>query len=231
MPANWIRRADGTEGVDDAPKFGEIKPEQIQSAVKPLLDEMRTANENAMRPMLEFFEQQKAERDRKAAAEEAARRQQQRTDNEVNPEDWITDPMNATRKLMEPLQQTNATLAAIIVRDKTLGKMEHYSDNPAFAAKVDALIAAQPLQNQSNAQVIMNAYKSVHYDMREELAEDKKKREAAGASFSNNGTGGHSGNRADESAETLSDEEKVYARKFGISEADWIKQKRELEYV
>jgi hypothetical protein len=231
MPPGWIKRADGTEGADDAPKFGEIKPEDMQKAVKPLLDQMKADNDAAMKPMLDYFAEQKAERERKAAAEESARRQQTRTDNEVNPEDWITDPMNATRKMMEPLQQTNATLAAIIVRDKTLGKMEHYGDNPAFAAKVDALISAQPLQNQSNAQVILNAYKSVHYDMREELAEDRKKREAAGASFSNNGTGGHSGSKGEESTETLSAEEKVYAQKFGISDADWIKQKREMEYV
>jgi len=231
MAVSWVRRPDGTEGQDDPPRFGEIKPEQIQVAVKPLLDQMRADNEAAMKPMLDFFAEQKAERERKAAEAEAARRAQQRTDNEISPEDWITDPANATRKMMEPVNQTTAALAAIIVRDKTLRNMEYYSDNPEFAAKVDALIASQPINNQSNASVILNAYKTTAYDMRAELDEAKRKKEAAGASFSNNGTGGHNGGRGEENTETLTADEKTYASKLGISEADWIKSKRELEYV
>lgn len=230
MPA-WMKRDDGTEGNGDKPTFGEIKPEDMQKAVKPLLDQMKADHDASMKPMLEFFQQQKEEREEAARKVAEAARKQQKDDNAIQPEDWITDPMNATRKMMEPLQQTNATLAAIIVRDKTLGKMEHYGDNPAFAAKVDALIAAQPLVNQSNAQVIMNAYKSVHYDMRAELEEDRKKKEASGATFSNNGTGGHSGKSGESNPDVLSPEEKAYAAKLGISDADWIKSKRELEYV
>lgn len=231
MPSGWVKRADGTEGQDDKPTFGEIKPEDMQKAVKPLLDQMKADSDAAIKPMLEYFAEQKAEKEAAAARKVAADRQQQQTDDMINPEDWITDPMNATRKMMEPMAKTNATLAAIIVRDKTLGKLEHYGDNPAFAAKVDALISSQPLASQSNASIIMNAYKSVHYDMREELETEKQKKIASGTGFSNNGTGGHSGSGSEDSKETITDEEKVFARKFGITDADWIKSKRELEYV
>ena len=115
------------------------------------------------------------------------------------------------------------------MRRETLEKKEFY-DNPDFKAKVDALIDAQPLGSRANPAVIMNCYKSTYFDNLEDIKAGKIKSALSMGGGSN--TGGHTADEADKGDKiTMNDDERKYARKMGISEENWMKQKRSLEYV
>jgi hypothetical protein len=119
------------------------------------------------------------------------------------------------------------------MRKETLDKMDYYSSDPEFKNRVDKLIDSQPLHLRSNAGIIMAAYKNTHYDMQQEIKDGKVKSQASLLSNAGGGTGGHSGSSSDKFTDndTMSEEEKNYARKLGISEKDWTATKKELEYV
>jgi hypothetical protein len=203
----------------------EIKPEIITAAVKPHLDSMRTELSSTMdeklKPMNDFF----AEQNRQRA--EAARRQQVEAEN-VDELDYATDPAAAIDKKLAPLIRNQQAANAMLMINETIGEMELYK-NPEFKAKVLAKINSQPLQLRSNAEIILNCYKLIAFDEKEAIQEGKY-RSAVGAA-STSGTGGHSGSSKSESEVTISDEEKVYARKMGISDENWVKSKKTLEFV
>jgi hypothetical protein len=231
MPLKWKRIAEGedTGNAKDDLSSIEIKPDDIKDAIKPHLDSMQTeinkSLDDRFKPMNEFFAAQKREKD-EAARKKAA------DDNKIDDTDYITDPEGTLNKRLEPILKSQAAMAAVIVKKETLGDLDYYSSDSDFRRKVDELISAQPLQNQSNSAIIMNAYKSVYFDMRKEIEEGKIKSKLSAASSGTGGTGGHSGDRKDvDDTITMSAEEKEYARKMGISEADWMKSKKELEYV
>lgn len=232
MP-KWLR-SDGSQNDDKEPGI-EIKPEQIKEAMKPELDAFKTGLDTSldakMKPIVDYITSQQ---EKERLAEEARKRQQQqqqRDDSDVTDEDFITDPANAVRKQIQPLLNTVQAQSAIIMRNEVLGKMDLYSTDPAFKAKVDALLDAQPMSSRANSAIIMNAYKTVHYDERKAIEEGKYKSFASMASLSSGGKGGSDNTDDHSTSETLSAEEKTYAKRLGISDADWVKSRREMEYV
>lgn len=227
MPIDWLQRKKETGEI-------EVNKEGVTELFKPQLDAVKTDIEKSMdtklKPMLDYFAEQKnekAERERQAAAK--ARRDELETD----PTDWITDPESAVDKKIRPLQETIQAQNSIIMRKETLDKMDYYSSDPAFKNKVDQLIDSQPLHLRANAGIIMAAYKNTFYDLQQEIKDGKIKSQASLLSGGGNGTGGHSGSSSDKftSDDTMSAEEKEYARKLGISEKDWTSTRKELEYV
>lgn len=227
MPVEWLQRKKETGEL-------EINNEAVSGIVKPQLEAIKTELNSSMdtkfKPMLDFIAEQKEQR---AAVDRAAALKQRREDAEIDPTDFITDPESAIDKKLKPLQETVMAQSAIIMRDRTLGKMDYYSSDPVFQAKVDSLIDAQPMQNRSNSAVIMNAYKSVYFDMKEDIKDGKIKSQASLLGNASGGTGGHSGSGSGkfESDSTMSADEKSYASKLGISEKDWMETRKELEYV
>jgi len=135
--------------------------------------------------------------------------------------------------MMKPVVESQGALIAMYQRKELLGQMDYYASDSDFKAKVDALIDAQPLANRSNSGVIMNAYKSVYFDMRKEIEEGKIKSLASINSGSGRGSNQDTGGKSSSDGDgvIMTAEEKAYARKLGIPEASWIKQKKELEYV
>ena len=212
----------------------EIKDDVVKGIVKPQLDELKTSMETSMdtklKPMMDFLAEQKAAKD-EAARQAAARARKEAT--ETDETDWIVDPKGAMEKTIAPLKETIQAQSALIVRNETLSKMDYYSSDPAFKAKVDSLIDSQPLSSRANAAVVMNAYKTVVYDHMQDIKDGKIKSQASLASNGGSGTGNYSGSRSEQSTENeeLSTEEKMYAKKLGISEKDWNSTKKELEYV
>ena len=229
MP-EWLKR----EG-DNKDKPIEIKPEDIQKAMEPKLKEVsdgiNKSIDDKLAPIAAFFADQKKEKEEAAARAAEAKRKENQKDLEVQPEDWITDPEGAFDKKVTPLVQTVQAQSAMLMRDKVLKNMDYYATDPTFAAKVDALIDAQPLANRSNSNVILNAYKSVHYDMQDQIKEGKIKSFASMASLSNNGTSNRGTEDKDKNDTALSEEEKRYARRMGLTEEQWVAGRRELEYV
>lgn len=228
---NWMQR----DKKDNNSSVIEIKPEDIQKAMEPKLKEIQTGLstdlDTKLSPIMEFINNQKKEKEAADAEKSKQQRQQQQDDLEVKPEDFITDPEGSMNKKLTPIVQAVQAQSAMLMREKTLGKMDYYSTDPAFAAKVDTLLDSQPLHMRANAAVILNAYKSVFFDMQQEIKDGKIKSFASQASLSNNGTGGpSSGDKKDDPA-VLSADEKAYAKKMGLTEEQWIAGKRELEYV
>lgn len=226
MPIDWLQRKKETGEL-------EVNNEGVTALIKPQLDTVKKDIETSMdakfKPMLDFIEAQKTER---AEAERQRAAKARRDELETDPTDWITDPESAVDKKIRPLQETIQAQNAIIMRKETLDKMDYYSSDPAFKNKVDQLIDSQPLGLRANAGIIMAAYKNTFYDMQQDIKDGKIKSQASLLSNPSGG-GGHSGSAADKftSDETMSAEEKEYARKLGISEKDWTATKKELEYV
>ena len=227
MAIDWLTRKKESGEI-------ELNNDAVTGIVKPQLAAMKTefnsSIDTKLQPVLDFFKQQKeekAERERQAAAK--ARKDELETD----PTDWITDPESAVDKKIRPLQETIQAQNAIIMRGQTLDKMDYYASDPIFKNKVDALIDSQPLYLRSNAGIIMAAYKNTFYDMQQDIKDGKIKSQVSLLSNSGGGTGGHSGSASDKftSDDTMSEEEKTYARKLGISEKDWAATRKELEYV
>lgn len=233
MAPRWLRNEEAgqeqpgsnTGAASDLSKI-EIKPEIITEAVKPQFDAFRTEMSGVMDEKLkavnEFFAAQNQQR------AEAARRQQQQ---EETPEeiDFFSDPSAAIDKKLAPIVRNQHAANAMIMINEVLGEMDYYKSDPTFKAKVLAKINSQPLQHRANADIILNCYKLVRFDEDEAIKEGKYKSMLGAANTG--GTGGHTGGKKEEDEVTISDEEKVYARKMNISEADWIKSKKTLEYV
>lgn len=229
MP-KWLRadEKDEEEGSKKDLSSIEIKPEVIADAVKPHLEatkkEISDAVNKQLAPVVEFFETQRREK-------EAAARKAQKESEENDDTDWITDPKGAVQKELAPLHRQNAAVAALLMRKETLGEMDYYSSDPDFKRRVDELIDKQPLQLRAHPEIILGAYKNIHYDMQQEIKDGKVKSKLSASTSSNGAVGGHDGKSKSDNEVTISDEEKGYAKKMGISEADWVKSKRELEYV
>lgn len=231
MAPKWLRTEDeGQAASSDAARQDlsriEIKPELITEAVKPTLEAFRneigTQMDDKLKAVNEFFAAQNRER------EQAQRRKQQ---EEEQPEelDYFSDPAGAIDKKLQPIIRSQQAASAMLMINEVLGDMEYYKTDPEFKAKVLSKINSQPLQMRSNADIILNCYKLVAYDERDAIKEGKYKSILGAASTS--GTGGHSGHSKESDDVTISDEEKVYAKKMNISEADWVKSKKTLEYV
>jgi hypothetical protein len=227
MPNKWFG---GKEAEEEKPapiaqqdvKSIELKPEVVSAAMKPHIDAMNASIDEKLRAVNEFFASHNRER-------EAAARKAQNDSEAVEDIDYINDPSTAMDKKLAPLIRNQQAANAMLMINETLGDMDYYKSDPEFKAKVLAKINSQPLHLRSNADIILNCYKLVRFDESEAIKEGKYKSITGGASTT--GTGGHSGSRAEQAEVTMSDEEKVYARKMGIKEEDWIKSKKTLEYV
>jgi len=231
MPADWLQRKKETGEL-------EINNEALTSIVKPQLEAVKKDVDSSidakLKPVLTYIEAQTKKEQEAEAQRAAAARKKQQEESEIDETDYITDPKGAIDKRIAPLERTIMAQNAIIMRKETLEKMDYYSSDPEFKNKVDALIDAQPLSSRANAAVIMNAYKSVFFDNRKEIEEGKIKSQASLLSNAGGGTGGHSGSSRSNGQgddDIMSQEEKNYAAKLGISEKDWAAQKKELEYV
>jgi hypothetical protein len=228
MAARWFRseEKEGETAAKQDIQQIEFKPEMIEAAMKPHLEaqEQRYSAmmDEKLKAVNDFFAQQTRQQ------EEHQRRQQAEAENpgEI---DWYGDPSGAMDKKLQPLIRSQQAANAMLMINETLGDMDYYKSDPEFKAKVLAKINTQPLQLRSNADIILNCYKLVAYDEREAIKEGKYKSILGAASTT--GTGAHTGSRSEEDEVKMDDTEKMYAKKMGISEADWIKSKKTLEYV
>lgn len=223
MPA-WIKKPaeDGKEGDEGQERVIELKPEMIRDAIKEDLDNIKSSS----KAMVDFINEQKADRQR---AQEAEAEKQRRENEKVDDIDFITNPEEAMNRKLKPIAESNAVMASMFVRREVLEGLEYYNE-PEFKKRVDAMIDQQPLQNRLDRSVIMNAYKVNRFDFDKEVADGKIKLSLSGGGGNRKGNDRDNG-RSDDDTETMSAEEKQYARKLGISEKDWISQKKEMEYV
>lgn len=226
--ANWFNKkqdTDETQGEFDPSKFQESVVNSTKAELEAFKTEL-TSKLGGVEEITNYFKEQKAEVERRKAAEIENKRKEE---TEVDADLWITNPEEAARRTNEPLERRQQALAAITMRREVLGDKEFYTGE--VKEKVDAMIEQQPLAARANSSVLLNCYKVVLGDYYLKGEGDKLKKQAAFTSFNGNGTGGSGAGGGKESEETLSPEELDIARKFGMSDKDWITSKKELNYV
>lgn len=233
---SWWKGNEQSRGNDGNTDGLELKPEEVKAKldkIDTLEDSIKTSvsadMDEKLKPMNEFIA-------RMNAADEATRQrkvrenqQQQQQNNEVDDIDFVTDPREATRKMLAPTNQALMTLAARAVKTEVLSELEYYTGD--IKAKVDTLVGQQSLQNQADPAVVRNCYKVILADHITDISEGKLKTRAQAASFSGNGTGGHSGRENEEGEEKLSADEEAIASKFGMTSKEWTAAKKEVHYV
>lgn len=236
----WIRKSDGSMGEGDANSDIEIKPEQLKKDItehvdNKLAESFKTfgeANDAKLKPLLDMAASIAQDKADKAEAARKATENKNREDNQLTTEDFMLDPLDATRRAQAPLASAVKMLAARSAIRETFENVESF---PYYTgdvkAKVDAMIAQQPLDAQMRSDVISNCYKAVVHDHLKEIQEGKLKARGSAAMFDGGSSGGHTGKSGESTTETLTEEEKAAAKVFGMSEADWSKSKRELSYV
>jgi hypothetical protein len=228
MAARWFRseEKEGETAAKQDIQQIELKPEVIEAAMKPHLEAAEARYSSMMDEKLKAVNDYFAQQNRQH--EEQQRRTQQEAENPAEM-DWFSDPSGAMDKKLAPIIRNQQAAAAMLMINETLGEMDYYKSDPEFKAKVLAKINSQPLNLRSNADFIMNCYKLVAYDEKEAIKEGKYKSILGAASTT--GTGAHSGRSEATEEVTMDEQEKIYAKKMGISEADWVKSKKTLEFV
>lgn len=230
----WFRRGDGQLQPGDKDKLDDVEfsPEKLKTEIttefKTQLDASTTAQDAKFKPLFAMAEQIQADRDeRKKQADDAAKKKTAE-ENELGTDDFLLDPLDATRRAMAPTNNAVLMLAAKMARTEYLGDKEYYHGD--IKSAVDKMIEAQPLHMRSRADVLENAYKIACFDAQKEIADGKIKSRNNAANFEGGSTGAHSAD-SKEGAETLTAEEKFVAGKMGISEKDWATSRKELSYV
>lgn len=223
MP-KWIRPGENEE-EEVKPPVIEIKPEQVRDAIKNDLDGLKASSD----AMMQFIREQKEEKEAAAARAADAERRKNKEEREASI-DFTLDPEGAFNERMRPVLESQAAMASILLRKEILGNgeaYEYYAD-PDFRKDVDRIIDSQPVASRTNAELIKNAYKSVFFDKQQAIKEGKVK---SSLSITSSGGNRETEHKEESSAATMNQAEKEYARKLGISEKDWLSQKKEMEYV
>lgn len=227
MALKWLQ---GKVVDDDKEASVEFKPEEfearVQEGVKKQFEAFTTQMAETLNPVAEFLRAQKKDKDTAEAAELAARNKQNLS---VDDNDFILDPQAAVRKMNQPVATLALQLAAKDMRREMLDGKDYYHGE--IKAKIDSLLAKQNLNAQNDPSVIENAYKVVVFDNLKDINEGKIKTQTASFNMRGNSAEGKNDSDGGEREEDMSAEEKKYAAKLGISEADWKKSRRELEYV
>ena len=226
----WYRR-DGQlvegEKLDDVEFKPEKLKEELTTSFKTSLTEMQAAQDEKMRPILEMAAAMAQERaDRAEAARVAAANANKGP--EVTAEDFMLDPADAVSRMNRGTNTAVKMLAAKMNKQDALADKEYYHGD--IKSKVDAMISQQTLDAQCRADVVENCYKLVMFDHMKDIQEGKIKSRNSANVFDSNSSSGNSGKSEGES-ETLNADEKLVAKRMGISEKDWITSRRQLEYV
>src|SRR6202166_836159 len=230
----WKKRADGSMEPADSNSLADIefKPEQLESKITEnftsALQKFREEQAEANKPLLEMAAAIQAERAERVASAQRVRDAKNQEDNQVSAEDYLLDPEAATRKQLQPVARATMMLAAKMAKQETLGEKEYYHGD--IKSKIDAMLANQPLEPQTRADVIENCYKLVMFDHMDAVRDGKIKSRNTSTIFEGGSTGAHSA-KTEGDGETMTSEEKNIAKLMDISEKDWISSRKEIQYV
>ena len=208
----------------------EIKPEEIQKELGlDKINERLTAQESANTEVLTFIREQRQQRE--AAEARAQQEEQQRTQQREQSEmpDFYTDPDKAIAERMKPLVNNQINTNSILMRREIF-------DDPAFEyydgetkTLIDRYIDSLPLSHRADPASIKNCYYTVMGQKMGEIKEGKLKSRFSKAAVAASGTGASKGES--ETVDQVSAEEERVIREFGISKEDYIKNRRETNYV
>ena len=212
----------------------ELKPKEVKAQLDKIetisteFQKFRDESKSSQERLNKFLEAQ--EELQRIADEKAEAERNKRSGQEINDE-LESDPASAITKLISPMHQTALKTEAKLARkeffEDNAKDFEYYSD-PTFRRRVDALIESLPIQTQSNVKSIENCYAVAERELRQEIKDGKiKSKFAAQSSTNNNG----STKTNEVTGDNLSDDEKSVAAKFGMTNDEYAKAKKELSYV
>lgn len=231
----WFRRGDGSYKPGEEDKHDEVEfdPKKMQGEITTELTnkfgEFQTETDKKLSPVLEFITSFKADKEAREVVARKAAEDKNKNDNALTEEDYLLDPIEATRRAMEPTNNAIRLLASRQARREVLEDKEYYYGD--IKNKVDSMIDQQPLNLRHDPNVITNCYKLVMFDHSKEIAEGKIKARNTSAIFESGSTGGHSGKEGGEGEDTWTKEEETAAGHMGLTKKDWISSRKELSYV
>lgn len=171
--------------------------------------------------------------DEQATAKEAARKKEaeERAKKavEVDEDEYITDPKAAIDKAMLPLKMAQINSSSLVMRREIFDdgtEFEFYTGE--FKKKVDAYIDQLSPAAKVDPASIKNCYHLVLGQSRSEINAGKIKSRFSAVSTTNAKT---SEGKDGDTTVTLSDEQKLAAKRFGIKEDEYAKSFKELNYV
>jgi len=167
-------------------------------------------------------------KEEEAAKKKNADAKKEQEDEEEENLDFLGDPLNATKQLInKSLKKATDPLLIMTVntQSKQLAK-EHFGENPKFAlytdptfkAEVDRLIMSLPLNARIEPASLENCYAVVAFNKAEEIKEGKIKARFAAAAGAASGTGQENDTKKEM---VLNADQKKAAAMFGLSEKEY----------
>lgn len=228
----WFERAkkeNREENQDDL----EIKPTKEMEEKLGKIDTLESSV-NEIKSKTAVLDRMTTYLDEQDAAKRAAKAKELADKTKVNSEEmdekWLTDPKAAFNDSVQPLVLATINANSRATRREIFDdpKFEYYTGD--FKKEVDALIDNSLAPSARNdQQSIENCYFLVLGKKTREIAEGKIKSRFAAVSTASAGTGTSKTDQTDTTP--LTDEEKRAASRFGMTEAEYGKIKKELNYV
>jgi len=229
--ANKKKEQDDLELKTVTEKLGNV--DSIETELKTMKDESTKVNTR----LTSFLDEQEAMK-RRRIAEEAVKKANETKESEDKEMEtlWLENPQEAAKKTFER-ESAGLTTATINTQSQLLrknifddnpDKFEYYDkSNPEFKSSVDSMIDNLPLNQRTNPEAIKNCYAVAAFNKSQEIKEGKLKSRFAATSTSSTGNA----STKDKDTVTLTELQKAAAKAFGISEEDYGKQAKEMNYV
>ena len=242
MPT-WLDRFRETEETPEDKKKREQEELELKNKlnkvdkiddVEKSLKEFRTKAEGSLNEMSEFLKEQKAEKARREAEAKNKKASENKEAEDKDLEELaLTDPVKAAELIAD--RKMGPLVAAQINTQSVLLRKQIFDDNPSqfeyyhgeFKNEVDKLIDNLDIRHKTNPEAIKHCYAIAYFNKQNEIKEGKlKSRFAATSSSSNNNN-----NTKDKETINLNDEQKRAAKALGVSEEEYGKLAREMNYV
>jgi len=244
MP-NWLdllgKKKESTDPKEQ--EQAELELKNVTESIKKVgkieedFGKFKTETEKTNTRLTSFLDEQDAMKRRRIAEELAkkANETKETEDKELN-ELALEDPVKAARLIFER-ESRGLTTATINTQSQLLrkqlfddnpDKFEYYDKaNPEFKSEVDRLIDGLPLESRTNPDAIQNCYYVAFGRKQQEIKDGKLKSRFAATSTTTSG----SSSTKDKDTIQLTELQKKAAKAMGITEEDYGKQAREMNYV
>lgn len=244
----WMTEKEDKESKDkkekkDKEEEFELKPKEVKEkldaidGLKSSVEELKGKSSilDRMATFLDNVDAAKKEQN-KQQRQQQLQQQQEDQEEELSTE-FITDPVNATKKLLRqttaPLVEANVNMQAKLTMKELMDSHPEeyeYATDPKVRLETEALIGKLPLSSRTDPESIKNCYLVVEGRHKQEIKEGKIKSRLAATSSAGNGTGSPKA-ESEEGKISLTDNQKKAAKIFGMTEEEYAKGAKELNYV
>lgn len=140
----------------------------------------------------------------------------------------LDDENGAFRHHLTPVVIRQLKLESLVKRDKILSQMKF---GAILRDEIDKIIDKQPLNAQVDEELIKNTYKTVFADHYDEIKEAESKKEGRFFMEPTRSHGNSGPERVESNKDELTAEEKGIAKKWGMTEKEYLDTKKGMKYV